>query len=160
MGKLPGAGGGNRGGDDAGGGGGNGGGGGDGGGGGGSGGGGSGPPAGTGPTADAPDPSLQWQFNPKLNVSIFPVWDGKDETIIDYVINMASLALLSPLMFVHIVQMAPMKFTGRARSWWTLLPPNSRVLYSRDWSHLLDALRRHFLTAKWLADRLQEFEEM
>jgi hypothetical protein len=73
---------------------------------------------------------------------------------------MASLALLSPLMSVHIAQMAPTKFTGRARSWWTLLPPNSRVLYSRDWSHLLDVLRRHFLTAKWLADRLQEFEEM
>jgi hypothetical protein len=84
---------------------------------------------------------LQWQLNPKLNVSIVPVWDGKDELIIDYVINMASLVLLSPLMFVHIAQMAPTKFTGCARSWWTLLPLSSRISYSRNWSHLLDALR-------------------
>jgi hypothetical protein len=95
---------------------------------------------GTGSTVDVPDALLQWQLNPKLNVYIVPIWDGKDETIIDYVINMASLALLSPLMFVHIAQIAPTKFTGHARRWWTLLPLNSRVLYSQDWSHLLDAL--------------------
>ncbi|KAJ7309321.1 hypothetical protein DFH08DRAFT_974795 [Mycena albidolilacea] len=111
-------------------------------------------------TIRTPPSILQWKLNPKLNVSILPVWDGKDETIIDYVINMVSLALLGPLIFVHIAQMVPTKFTGCARSWWTLLPPNSKILYSRDWSHLLDVLRWHFLTAKWLGDRLQEFEEM
>jgi hypothetical protein len=40
---------------------------------------GSGPPVGSGPTADIPDASLQWQLNPKLNISmtmssIWPHW--------------------------------------------------------------------------------------
>ncbi|KAF8188192.1 hypothetical protein K438DRAFT_1972381 [Mycena galopus ATCC 62051] len=69
------------------------------------------PPAAAGFPAGAQD--FQWQLNPKLNVSIMPVWDSKDELIIDYVINMASLALPTFLMAVHVVQMAPMKFTGR-----------------------------------------------
>ncbi|KAJ7244434.1 hypothetical protein B0H12DRAFT_1022481, partial [Mycena haematopus] len=59
-----------------------------------------------------------------------------------------------------IAQMAPTKFTERAKLWWNALPQLSRLNYSQDWEHLLDAIRRHFLTAEWVRERTREFEEM
>ncbi|KAJ7187740.1 hypothetical protein B0H12DRAFT_962742, partial [Mycena haematopus] len=106
--------------------------------------------------ASAPD---QWQLNPKLNISILPAWDGKGDTVIDYVIAMAYLAVLSPRMAQGIAQLAPSKFTGRAERWWTTLPLDRRAEFSMDWDHLLDAIRRQFLTAQWLFERTREFEE-
>jgi hypothetical protein len=59
-----------------------------------------------------------------------------------------------------IAQMAPYKFSGRAMRWWNNLSLALCSHYSSSWAHLLDAIRRHFLTMKWLMDRTQEFEEM
>ncbi|KAJ7920731.1 hypothetical protein B0H13DRAFT_2319013 [Mycena leptocephala] len=149
-------------------GGGNGGGGGDGSGGSGGGHGGLGPgggaPGGYGgpPAAQGLDPlsaSDQWQINPKLNVSVVPTWDGKGDSVIPYVITMSYLAALSPRMAAGVAQMAPYKFSGRAMKWWNNLSIPLRTQYSSDWAHL-DAIRRHFLTTKWLLERTQEFEEM
>ncbi|KAJ7878922.1 hypothetical protein B0H13DRAFT_2346314 [Mycena leptocephala] len=126
-------------------------------------GGGNGGPGGPEPAAPGLDPasaSDQWQINPKLNISVVPAWDGKGESVIPYVITMSYLAALSPKMASGIAQMAPYKFSGRAMRWWNNLSLVLRSHYSSSWSHLLDAIRRHFLTMKWLMDRTQEFEEM
>lgn len=113
-----------------------------------------------------PLPALQpstydsWQLNPKLNVSVVPEWDSKDEMVIDYIVFMAYLASFSDKMRKDIAQMAPSKFTDRARRWWTTLPSLLHVEYSQDWDHLLDAIRRHFLTKTWLTERRREFDAM
>src|SRR6201996_3728022 len=59
-----------------------------------------------------------------------------------------------------LAQMVPSKFSHHATSWWNSLTMDECRHYSSDWLHLLDAICRHFLTAKWLVDRTQEFEEM
>jgi hypothetical protein len=99
-------------------------------------------------------------LNAKLNISVVPSWNGKGETIIPYVITMSSLAMLSPLMERQLGQMAPSRFTDRALKWWTSLPEPSRREFSRDWPHLLNNLRRTYLTDQWVRDRNKEFEEM
>ncbi|KAJ7239992.1 hypothetical protein B0H12DRAFT_969518, partial [Mycena haematopus] len=129
------------------------------------GGGGGGGEGGPGAIAAAPgsDPASaidQWQLNYKLNVAVVPEWDGKDGTLIKYVIDMSCLALLSPRMVRDIAHMAPSKFTDRAQRWWITLPIARRLFYCQDWDHLLDAIRRQFLTAQWLLDRTRDFEEM
>ncbi|KAJ7190621.1 hypothetical protein GGX14DRAFT_579700 [Mycena pura] len=103
---------------------------------------------------------VEWQLNCKLNVSVVPEWNRHETTVIEYVIQMSHLASLSAQMNTDIAQMAPSKFTHHATSWWNSLTMDERRHYSSDWQHLLDAIRRHFLTAKWLVDRTQEFEEM
>ncbi|KAF7344711.1 TY3B-TY3B protein [Mycena venus] len=83
-----------------------------------------------------------WQLNYKLNVSVVPSWNGRDETIIDFVVAMAGLVILGPRMAQGIAHMALSKFTAGIGS------------------TCLGALRRQFLTKEWVLDRTQEFEEM
>jgi hypothetical protein len=104
--------------------------------------------------------AAQWQLNSKLNILVVPSWNGKGETIIPYVITMSSLAMLSPLLEKQLGQMAPSRFTEHALKWWTSLPEPSRWEFSQDWPHLLDNLRRTYLTDQWICDRNKEFEEM
>ncbi|KAJ6611809.1 hypothetical protein B0H10DRAFT_2223726 [Mycena sp. CBHHK59/15] len=117
-------------------------------------------------TAEAEDPPGQpesaglWQLNHKLNISILPSWDGDDVSVIDYVESMARLAAMGPLMHTGIAQLAPAKFSGRALTWWSGLTDPFRAEFSQNWDYLLDALRRQFLTSRWLLDRTREFEEM
>ncbi|KAJ7473553.1 hypothetical protein FB451DRAFT_1468458 [Mycena latifolia] len=143
--------------------GGNGGEGGGGGGGNGGGGGGGGAYGGNDPAAPGFNPASTydgWQLNPKLNVSVVPAWDGSGSLIIEYVVHMSHLANMSEKMSVGIAQMAPSKFSDRALRWWNALAPLKRAVCCRDWLHLLDALRRQFLTDKWTLEREREFEEM
>jgi hypothetical protein len=104
--------------------------------------------------------TAQWQLNSKLNVSVVSLWNGKGETIIPYVIMMSSLAMLSPLLEKQLGQMAPSHFTECPLRWWTSLPEPFRREFSQDWPHLLDNLRRTYLTDQWIRNHNKEFEEM
>ncbi|KAJ7605542.1 hypothetical protein DFH06DRAFT_1275604 [Mycena polygramma] len=135
------------------------------GGGGGGGGGGGAPGGGNGPDQTAtpgypPAGAGQWQLNPKLNISVLTAFDGRPESIISYVESMAYLANLGPLMSSGIAQLAPLKFTGRAQTWWGLMPEKDRAAHGQDWPHLLLAMRDQFLTATWVQERSLEFEDM
>ncbi|KAJ6528120.1 hypothetical protein B0H19DRAFT_969169 [Mycena capillaripes] len=59
-----------------------------------------------------------------------------------------------------LAQIVPSKFKDRAKRWWDSLPLEKRTSNSMSWANLLGAIRRNFLTAKWLLDHTQEFEEM
>jgi hypothetical protein len=55
---------------------------------------------------------------------------------------------------------APLKFTGRAESWWRTQSTHVCNYLSESWANLLQAIQAHFLNANWLQERRQEWEEM
>ncbi|KAJ6557586.1 hypothetical protein B0H19DRAFT_907692, partial [Mycena capillaripes] len=108
-----------------------------------------------------PSPPVNyWQINHKLSVSIVPEWDGVGSTLIDYVSSMSNLTAMGVELANDLAQIAPSKFKGWAKHWWDSLPLEKKTANSMSSSNLLGAIRRHFLTAKWLLDCTQEFEEM
>lgn len=55
---------------------------------------------------------------------------------------------------------APSKWTGRAKSWWTMLPDEDRANLSSGWDSLLAGIREQFLDNNWVNIRTKEFKEM
>ncbi|KAJ6557689.1 hypothetical protein B0H19DRAFT_1261293 [Mycena capillaripes] len=94
-----------------------------------------------------------WQINHKLSVSIVPEWNGMGNMLIDYVSSMSNLAAMGIELANDLAQIALSKFKDRAKRWWDSLPLEKRTSNSMSWANLLGAIRRHFLTAKWLLER-------
>ncbi|KAJ7258401.1 hypothetical protein B0H12DRAFT_970000, partial [Mycena haematopus] len=120
------------------------------------------PPNGGGGLLGAPyqGGGFDWQINRKLNLSLVPEWDGHGKTAISYVCKIAELLRLSPQMAIDLGAIAPLKFTGRAETWWMTQTPTVRVYLSQSWTLLLQAIQAHFLNANWLQERRCEWEEM
>ncbi|KAF8164338.1 hypothetical protein BJ912DRAFT_1068412 [Pholiota molesta] len=96
----------------------------------------------------------------QINLSSLPVWNGNGDTIIDYVSETAAFAAMSDNMNTEIGQLAPLRWTDRAKKWWESLTSENRKIYGQNWNHLLFAIRAHFMNENWTRLRMQEFEEM
>ena len=99
-------------------------------------------------------------MNPKFNLSNLPAWNGKGETIISYLSEMAGFARLGDHMKREIAALAAYKWTGPGRSWWDNLPAAEQNYFSQHWDFMLTGIRNQFLDETWVNDRLGEFEAM
>jgi hypothetical protein len=104
--------------------------------------------------------SFNWQINRKLDLRLVPEWVGHGKTAIEYLCKISELVRLSPQMATDLGAIAPLKFTGRAESWWRTQSTHVRNYLSESWSNLLQAIQAHFLNANWLQECHREWEEM
>ncbi|KJA15702.1 hypothetical protein HYPSUDRAFT_148713 [Hypholoma sublateritium FD-334 SS-4] len=107
-----------------------------------------------------PPTEAEWQINNKINLNHIPSWDGRGESIIDYISEMSSYAILGDKMNIGIGKIAPLKWTGSARAWWDAIPILDRRFYGQNWDSLLVALQWYYMNDTWTQQRDQEFQEM
>lgn len=107
-----------------------------------------------------PHKTEEWQMNPKFNISNLPAWNGKGETIISYLSEMAGFTRLGERMKREIAALAAYKWTGPGRSWWDNLPSAEQDYFSQHWDFMLTGIRNQFLDETWVNERLGEFEAM
>jgi len=117
-------------------------------------------PSPSGTPFQGPHRTEEWQMNPKFNLSNLPAWNGKGETIISYLSEMAGFARLGDRMKREIAALAAYKWTGPGRSWWDNLPSAEQSYFSQHWDFMLTGIRNQFLDETWVNERLGEFEAM
>lgn len=107
-----------------------------------------------------PPTEAEWQINNKFNLNHIPSWEGRGESIIDYISEMSSYAILGDKMNIGIGKIAPLKWTGSARAGWDAIPILDRRFYGQNWDSLLVALQWYYMNDTWTQQRDQEFQEM
>lgn len=128
-------------------------------------GGGGGPPAGgAGPQPHdhcPPMPPIYIQYSPpardtsrridtKVTKEEIPEWNGNSNSMLDYLHHMELLAALGPQVNRDLAVIAPTRFKGDALNWWQMIDKDVRELYSSSWDALLEGIRYHFFTRKFL----------
>jgi hypothetical protein len=93
-------------------------------------------------------------FDTKLKSDTVPTWDGDDEKLGDWFVQINEMAARSDSIWVGLGTVAPTRFRGSAAKWWYSVTSSYRRLATRDWDSLKDAIKIYWMTKEW-TDRMQ-----
>ncbi|THU86040.1 hypothetical protein K435DRAFT_586315, partial [Dendrothele bispora CBS 962.96] len=102
----------------------------------------------------------EWRLNEKINLNLIPKWDGKGDTLIDYLVAMSELAEKGQRLSQDLATWASEGWTGDVRNWWLSHSPETRSYLRSDWSNLLEGICDYFMNQNWMAARRKEFADM
>ncbi|TFY58379.1 hypothetical protein EVJ58_g6460 [Rhodofomes roseus] len=72
--------------------------------------------------------------------------------LINFLHTLNQLASMSEQMATEVAILAPQRFEGYAKEWWSVLDPEVKRGYLSSWWLLREGLRRQFFTAKFMED--------
>ncbi|EPS97052.1 hypothetical protein FOMPIDRAFT_1096007, partial [Fomitopsis schrenkii] len=87
-----------------------------------------------------------------------PTWNGDVAALVDWIHDMETLATISEQMSRKLAAIAPQRFRGRVRDWWSLLPPEHRRSLMQDWHTLRAAIISHFVTTRFHQELIDTYD--
>ncbi|THU96577.1 hypothetical protein K435DRAFT_664182, partial [Dendrothele bispora CBS 962.96] len=112
------------------------------------------------PSSYPPSENREWRLNEKINLSLIPSWDGKGDTLIDYLVTMNELAEKGPRLSQDLATWASEGWSGDVKNWWLSHSPETRGYLRTNWSTLLEGICDYFMNQNWMAARRKEFTDM
>ncbi|THU89065.1 hypothetical protein K435DRAFT_619841, partial [Dendrothele bispora CBS 962.96] len=112
------------------------------------------------PSSYPPSENCEWRLNEKINLSLIPSWDGKGDTLIDYLVTMNELAEKGPRLSQDLATWASEGWSSDVKNWWLSHSPETRGYLRTNWSMLLEGICDYFMNQNWMAARRKEFTDM
>ncbi|KAK7452221.1 hypothetical protein VKT23_012326 [Stygiomarasmius scandens] len=103
---------------------------------------------------------LEFRINEKINIADIPAWDGKGDTLVDYLSSMNDLASCSAMLNKGLATMVWRRWSGDVKEWWESHSDSTRDLLCSNWPNLMKAICDYFMDDKWRAARQKEFNDM
>ncbi|THV04114.1 hypothetical protein K435DRAFT_607199, partial [Dendrothele bispora CBS 962.96] len=123
--------------------------------------GGGGSPVGlSGNNPNSSNDNREWRLNEKINLSLIPQWDGKGDTLVDYLVTMNELAEKGTHLSQDLATWASEGWSGDVKNWWLSHSPETRTYLRTNWTTLLEGICDYFMNQNWMAARRKEFTDM
>ncbi|PVF91178.1 hypothetical protein CPB86DRAFT_820607 [Serendipita vermifera] len=84
-------------------------------------------------------------------MDIIPAWDGQEDTLAQYILDVNDLASLSWNIWMTIPIYLVRKWTERAQNWWRIQTQEQKKLFRSSWHHLRRAICDTWMTPHWIA---------
>ena len=93
-------------------------------------------------------------FDTKLKPEIVPIWNGDENTLGRWILQINEIAQRSASVFKGLGDIVPTRFRDSASSWWYSLQDTHRAAVSQNWDTLKNEIRTFWMNPAW-ADRMQ-----
>jgi hypothetical protein len=97
-------------------------------------------------------------FDPKLKPESIPSWDGDEDELFRWLLELNSFAERSESTWKQLGDIAPLRLRGVAQKWWYSLPSSYRNMVSENWDSFKAEIRTYWMDRAWIARKRIEAE--